>query len=268
VSIKGVVGMAVVRWDPLVSTVHASDQMPGLVSCVQLTRTPALGHCAPGASVVTIRPFSDQGNGLTKRTTLADKTWPAAALPSERLAGLPIEEVVVGTNGTAAAVEQARTDLEVVLPYQSYEGPPMTFGEVSSSTSRSYTELQNVTDVVIVASLLIAGCSLAVGVISGISDRRRPFSLLRLTGVPVAVLRRVISLESALPLVVVAVASVGIGLLASELFLRSQLGVTLRFPGINYFLIVVGGLLLSLGVISSTLPLLERITRPEDIRTE
>jgi hypothetical protein len=144
----------------------------------------------------------------------------------------------------------------------------MTFGEVSSSTSRSYTELQNVTDVVIVASLLIAGCSLAVGVISGISDRRRPFSLLRLTGVPVAVLRRVVSLESALPLVVVAVASVGIGLLASELFLRSQLGVTLRFPGINYFLFVVGGLLLSLGVISSTLPLLERITRPEDVRTE
>jgi hypothetical protein len=267
-SIKGVVGVAVVRWDPLVSTEHATDEMPGLVSCAQLTRTPALGHCAPGAAVVTILPFSDQGNGLTKRTTLADTTWPTAALPSERLAALPIEEVVVGTNGTNTAIEQARTDLEVALPYQSYEVPPMTFGEVSSSTSRSYIELQNVTDVVIMASLLIAGCSLAVGVISGISDRRRPFSLLRLTGVPMAVLRRVILLESALPLVVVAVASVSIGLLASELFLKSQLGVTLRFPGINYFLIVVGGLLLSFSIISSTLPLLERITRPEDVRTE
>jgi hypothetical protein len=186
-----------------------------------------------------------------------------------QLAGLPIEEVVVGTNGSSAAIETARTDLEQALPYQSYEGPPLTFGEVSSSTSRTYAELQNVTDVVIVASLLIAGCSLAVGVVSGISDRRRrPFSLLRLTGVPVAVLRRVVTLESAVPLVVVAVASAGIGLLASDLFLKSQLGVTLRFPGISYFLIVFGGLLISLGVISSTLPLLERITRSEEVRTE
>ena len=268
VSIKGVVGAAVIHWDSLVSTSHATDEMPGLVSCVELARTPALGRCAAGASVVTIEPFSSQGNGLTKRTTLADTTWPAATIAPERLAGLPIEEVVVGTNGSTAAIEQARTDLEVALPYQSYEGPPLTFGEVGSSTSRSYAELQNVTGVVVVASLLIAGCSLAVGVASGISDRRRPFSLLRLTGVPVAVLRRVVTLESAVPLVVVAVASVGIGLLASDLFLRSQLGVTLRFPGFGYFVIVLGGLLISLGVISSTLPLLERITRPDQVRTE
>ena len=177
-SINGVLGVTVIRWDSLVATDHASDQMPGLVSCAELTRTPALGRCAPGASVATIEPFTDQGNGLTKKTTLADQTWPAAPISAARLARLPVEEVAIGTNGSAAAVEQARTDLEIALPYQSYQQAPLTMGEVMSSTAQSRTELENVTDVIIVASLIIAGCSLAVGVTAGIIDRKRPFSLL------------------------------------------------------------------------------------------
>jgi hypothetical protein len=103
---------------------------------------------------------------------------------------------------------------------------------------------------------------------AGVTDRKRPFSLLRLTGVPVAVLRRVVALETAVPLVVIALASAGTGLLAADLFLRSQLGITLRAPGFAYYLIVLGGLGASLGVIASTLPLLERITRPENARME
>jgi hypothetical protein len=35
--------------------------------------------------------------------------------------------------------------------------------------------------VVILVSLPIAGCSLAAGIAAGIADRKRPFSLLRLT---------------------------------------------------------------------------------------
>ncbi|MGO9557907.1 MAG: hypothetical protein ACLPQS_15380 [Acidimicrobiales bacterium] len=91
---------------------------------------------------------------------------------------------------------------------------------------------------------------------------------LRLTGAPLGILRRVVLLETAVPLVLIAVASAGIGLLATDLFLRSQLGVTLRAPGLVYYLIVLGGLASSLGVIACTLPLLERITRPESARIE
>ena len=47
---------------------------------------------------------------------------------------------------------------------------------------------------VILATLPIAGCSLAVSVVAGLAERRRPFSLLRLTGVPLSLLRRVASL--------------------------------------------------------------------------
>jgi hypothetical protein len=46
------------------------------------------------------------------------------------------------------------------------------------------------------------------------------------------------------------------------------LGLSLRLPGVTYYLIVVGGLAGSLAIISSALPLLSRITRPEDARME
>jgi hypothetical protein len=124
------------------------------------------------------------------------------------------------------------------------------------------------TDVVVLASLVIAGCSLAVSVTAGVSERKRPFSLLRLTGVSLGMLRRVVALEAAIPLLVIALVSTGAGFLASELFLRSELGLSLRPPGAAYYAVVLAGLVISLGVIGSTLPLLERITGPETARNE
>jgi predicted lysophospholipase L1 biosynthesis ABC-type transport system permease subunit len=126
----------------------------------------------------------------------------------------------------------------------------------------SYAELQRLTDVVIVASLVIAGCSLAVEVAAGLTDRKRPFSLLRLTGAPLGMLRSVVTLESAAPLVVVTILSAGAGFLTSALFLRPELGESLRWPQAAYY-VVLAGLAASLGVIASTFPLLERITGPE-----
>ena len=104
--------------------------------------------------------------------------------------------------------------------------------------------------------------------LAGISDRKRPFSLLRLTGVPVGILRRVVALEAALPLVVAAVLVTVVGLLGAELFLRSQLDVSIRWPGLLYWLVVVIGIVVSLGLLVSTFPLIERITGPEAARSE
>jgi hypothetical protein len=119
---------------------------------------------------------------------------------------------------------------------------------------------------VILTSLPIAGCSLAVSIAGGLMERKRPFSLLRLTGAPVAVLRRVVTLEGAAPLLLTAVASGGAGLLAAQLFLRAQLGETLRPPGVAYYAVLLAGLVASLAVITSTLPLLNRVTGPETAR--
>jgi hypothetical protein len=58
------------------------------------------------------------------------------------------------------------------------------------------------------------------------------------------------------------------GFLAAALFLRSELGETLRPPGGGYYGILVAGLCASLGVIACTFPLLERVTGPETARNE
>ena len=57
----------------------------------------------------------------------------------------------------------------------------------------------------------------------GLTGRKRPFSVPRLAGAPLGVLRRVVALESAVPLGAVAAVSAGTGFLASGLFLRSGL---------------------------------------------
>ena len=124
------------------------------------------------------------------------------------------------------------------------------------------------TNVVIVVSLVIAGCSLAVSVTSGINERKRPFSLLRLTGVSLSTLRRVVALEAALPLLVVSVLATAMGFLAAGLFLTSQLNETLRPPTAQFYALVVTGLAASFAVISSTLPIVARITGPETARNE
>jgi len=196
---------------------------------------------------------------------LAATVWPAAAVFPDALQSLPVEAIIVGTNGSSDAIERARTALEVTLPAQS---SPVTLGQIDLNNARLIAELKQMTNVVIAVSLVIAGCSLAVGVTAAVNDRKRPFSLLRLTGVPLRALRRVVALEAGVPLLMVAVLSAGIGFLAAALFLRSQLGETLRPPGLDFYLIVVAGLVASLGIIASTLPLIERITGPETARIE
>ena len=259
-SVRGVQGVSVIHTDSLVAIAPKANQadVPGLISCAQLAGTPALGRCAAGAVVASIT--LNLAGAATSRSQAAT-VWPAAAISAQRMQRLPVQTLVVGTNGSAAAIERARTALEISFPYL---GPPATL----LSSQNSYAELQHVTDVVILVSLVVAGCSLAVSAAGGLTDRKRPFSLLRLTGVQLGVLRRVIALENAVPLIVIAVVSAGTGLLASELFLSSELGETLRPPGPGYYLIVLAGLATSLGVIASTFPLLRRITGPEVARNE
>jgi hypothetical protein len=258
-SIQGVRAVAVIHTDPGAATAARQNQNdePGLVSCAQLARIPAIGHCRAGADVAAISVYV----GETGTAASQAPVWPAASVSPQRLARIPVETLLVATTGSLPAIERARTALETVFPYQ---GPPAILS--GSAGQNAYAELQRLSEVVIVASLVIAGCSLAVSVAGGLTDRKRPFSLLRLAGAPLGMLRRVVALESAVPLVIIAVLSAGAGFLASGLFLQSELSESLRPPGPAYYVIVLAGLAASLGVIAATFPLLARITGPEAAR--
>ncbi len=121
---------------------------------------------------------------------------------------------------------------------------------------------------VILVSLPIAGCTLAAGIAAGLADRKRPFSLLRLTGARLATLRRVVALESAVPLLAVAAVAIGTGFGAAAMYASDALGHPMVAPGAAYYLITAGGILVALGIIAATFPLLARITGPEVARNE
>jgi hypothetical protein len=235
----------------------------GLVACSQLAKTPAIGRCAPGGSVASLGYFLS--NLLGHKSHASSTVWPSAPLSSAQLARLPVDAVVVATDGSAAAIERARTALEVAFPFQ---GGGVAVDALDPSTARLLAMIQDMTDVIIVASLIIAACSLAVNIAAGLGERRRPFSLLRLTGVPTSLLHRVVALESALPLVVVAAVSIAVGLVSAALYLHSQVGIAFSLPGLAYWATVVGGLAAALAIVASTFPLLNRMTGPEVARND
>ncbi|NYJ04759.1 ABC transporter permease [Petropleomorpha daqingensis] len=245
-----------------IRAVSFTEQLPsGGVTCADLAGVPALGNCPAGATAVRIEP------GVAG-SRFAPNAWPETDLDAAELAALPVLSVAVVTDGSAAAIERARTVLETGLPDPRPGFAPETVAESNAGRARQNEQFRQLAEVVVLASLPIAGCTLAVSVVAGLNDRRRPFALLRLTGARLRTLRRVVVLESAVPLLVGAATATGIGFLAAGLFLRSQLGYTLHPPDAVYYVVVAAGLLIALAVLASTLPVLRRITDPETARFE
>ncbi len=266
--IGGVQGVIAVRADSAVTGLPRALLGPGvaagLVACTELARVPALGHCPAGAAAVAFPRFLDNappGRNLDRIT------WPAADVSGPQLGRLGLDSIDIATNGSQSAVEQARTALENANAYPTV-GTPFTLGEVSSMQNSVNNAYQQLADVVILTSLPIAGCTLAAAIAAGLADRKRPFSLLRLTGARLSMLHRVVALESAVPLLTVAAVAIGIGFSASAMFTSEQLQHPLVAPGATYYLLTAVGIAASLGIIAATFPLLRRITAPESARNE
>ncbi|WP_406045208.1 ABC transporter permease [Micromonospora sp. NBC_00898] len=253
-SIPGVQSATVIHLNPV------RDGEPGVIACTDIPK--AYGRCTDGATVATVAdnfiPYRESASST--------RIWPAASVSAEDLQRLPVVSIVVGTDGSAAALERSRTVLSLAFP--TFWVAPHAPGDFESDFADQLRGWEQLANVIIIASLALAGCSLAVSVVGGLTERKRPFSLLRLSGAPVRVLRRVVALESAVPMLAVAVVAVGMGFLAAQLFLKAQMHYTLTAPSVGFYVIVVVGLAACLGIIASTLPLLERITGPETARSE
>ena len=252
-----------------VAVVHQSRSQAGLgnsfgvVTCAQLAKTPAIGTCASGVTVASVGYFLS--NLLGHNSHASSTAWPSAHLSATKADRLPVDAIVVATDGSSRSLERVRTTLERAFPFQ---GAPLGVESLDPSNARLLTMIQDMTDIIIVASLIIAACSLAVNIVAGLGERRRPFSLLRLTGAPTELLHRVVALESAVPLILVAAVSIVVGLVSAALYLHSQVDIAFRVPGIAYWATVVVGLAASLAIIASTFPLLNRMTGPEVARNE
>jgi ABC-type antimicrobial peptide transport system permease subunit len=169
-----------------------------------------------------------------------------------------------------AQLEQIRTFLSTHTDALDATDPPKTFGEqvqlrlnVSDITQRLFL-------IAVLITIVVAGCSLAVAVGGGLVERKRPFGLLRLTGAGTGTLYRVVLLESVLPLITATIVAAGTayGLAVLTVEKMAPVGSPLPDPGLSYYATTAGGLLAALAIIVAVLPVLGRITGPENARFE
>ncbi len=233
----------------------------GLLGCNELATTPEIGRCESTATVA-IMPLYSLDAGHTQPTT----RWPPPVGGVSDLSTFSVAAVVIATDSSVATLERVRTTIQTSVPDQLTV--PQTVGQTSAATLRDVTQLQHLADLAVLLSVVIAGCSLAVAVAGSLIERRRPFALLRLTGMPLRSLRQVVLFEAAVPLIGLVVVSAAGGLLTAELLLRALRGTSMRLPGPTYAFTLTAAIALALAVVMGTMPLLRRISSPENARSD
>jgi hypothetical protein len=242
----------------------------GIVNCRSIGRSFLfIVRCPPHAAAVQVqfRVFLITNNLLF--TPLPLSTFPIPAGARGSLRSLHMGEVLVMTNNPST-LEKIRTLMAAYTAAAGSSNVPQTFGEGSRTRAAAYSEIETIALAVTAVTLVVAGCSVAVSVGGGLMERKRPFTLLRVTGAQLRVLYRVVLLESVLPLTLTAVvaAAAGLGTAASIMrLLGPKLG-SLTLPGHVYFLTLGCALAASLAVLLATLHLLKRITTPDEVRFE
>jgi hypothetical protein len=243
------------------------------VSCAAMRGLAVLGECASGLRAVQA---SDAGlfddNPMYNTKPFVDVTNPAY---TGNLSSLPLQTLLVRVN-SSATLERVRTYLTINTPPQQAYGqgaaptPPRTFGETLQIRLDRAATVEKIVYAAVALTLIVAGCSLAVAAGGGLVDRKRPFTLLRVSGTPVGVLSRVVLMEAAVPLLAATIVAGGIAYGTSILaFVRlAPAGTAIPQPGSDYYAWMGIGLAAAFGVITVTLPLLRRMTSPGNVRFE
>jgi hypothetical protein len=243
------------------------------VSCADMRALGALGQCAPGVGVVQV---IDESMFVDNPTVFSTPIVDATSQPyAGDVTTLPLQTVLVKVN-SPTTLERVRTYLAVNAPPQVSAGdlytptPPRTFGESLQIRLTRATEFEKILYAAVALTLIVAGCSLAISVGGGLVERKRPFTLLRVSGAPVSVLSRVALLEAAVPLVAATVVSGAIAYGTSLLAVLRLAPVGTATPQLDrdYYMIMGTGLVVAFGVIAVTLPLLRRMTAPSSVRFE
>ncbi len=117
-------------------------------------------------------------------------------------------------------------------------------------------------------TLFVAVASLIVSTIGGLMERRRSLYTLRLGGMRLAQLKRLVMVESVAPLLITSVLSCGIGVWTGAVFTK-MFSTTLK-PVLTptYFAIVGAGLAAAIIGIYLILPMVDKLTRAEANQTE
>jgi ABC-type antimicrobial peptide transport system permease subunit len=184
--------------------------------------------------------------------------------PSPGSASGVVALVYVPTDGTLAAENRVRTVAANLMPnaiINSSRDP------VDRNLETFFQDIDRFAAVAGLFVLIVGAFGLAVSMVGGLIERRRPFALLRASGMYLGELRRTVLLETAATMTVVSVVGAGIGMLLA-LAAAQQGGVQWRWPGWDVYGLIGGGVLAALLFSLIALPLLNITTRQDDVRFE
>ena len=177
--------------------------------------------------------------------------------------GLPISMVYILTDGTPAAENRVRTQAANLVPNALIH----TQQDRIDTDAFFFGSLEQLQRLVWYFVLLVAACSLTVGMLAGVLERRRPFALLRASGLRLGELRQVVFLETAAAMLVTAAVGVGLGMATS--YAVALFGdMVWTWPDAGVFAMVGIGVLAALILSAMALPLLDAATRHDAVRYE
>ena len=179
-------------------------------------------------------------------------------------AALPTTRMAIRTDGDPQTIERVRTAVQVALPTSVVR----TVSEAASDGAAVIVELGRVVSLGVIVAMLLAGASLAIAVISGLVERRTPFALLRLAGMPLARLRAVLVMEAAAPLAAVAALSAVLGTVVAQVVIRSIPTREVPPPDIGVAGLLTVATLGAIAVVLAVMPMVGRITGAEANRFE
>jgi ABC-type antimicrobial peptide transport system permease subunit len=262
-----------------------------IASCASLAKLSVLGSCPPSAKAAYLIPDNvlsgDNPLFIYKALPIIA---PSSPVSTATISDLSLNGMLIKASNDNT-LEQIRTYLTVynaksqnggggkggnsLTGWQMGELEPETVGEVAAIRDNDDSNVGRAVLAVIALTLITAGCSLAVTVGGSLVERKRPFTLLRVSGVSLNTLYRVVLLEAALPLIAGSIIAAGIGLGVGIPVVKALLknlepkDTTIPVhPSIGYYIALAAGLVVALGLVSITLPLLKRMTKPEEARFE
>lgn len=178
-------------------------------------------------------------------------------------ADLPFTQLFVATDGTAAAGERVRAAVQAIDPRANVLLPDDPVNQ-----SPQFAEVGRIVGLGLIGSLALAGCSLAVATTTGLLERRRQFVLLRAAGMPISRLRALILVQAGVPLIAVSVVSALLGVGVAQGLLLAAGVPNVPLPGVSLVAVLGASLAVAMAVVAATLPAVDRMTRPQTLRSE
>ncbi|WP_433366150.1 FtsX-like permease family protein [Actinoplanes sp. CA-142083] len=233
-----------------------------VVSCEGLARVSVVRCPLPEEESALFLPAEDLFTLPYPNPTSADAIFQpySIALPAAGFERLPVQTLFVPTDGTLAAQERVRTLAAVAAP--------LSRSKTSFDLTSRPVVLPAVTTLLPYGMsfvLILTACSLTVSVIAGVLERRRPFALLRASGVRLGELRRIVLLETGAPLAVTLLLGVGLATVQSLAVVPPSEWVV---PSAQFLAGLGVGAVIAYAVSLVALPFMETATRLDTARFE